>query len=156
MEENIIDKIEWSAPEYKHKKKSMDFLWAIGLFAIIFFGAAIWFGNYIFAIFIFISGVSLIFFSIREPENINFIIDNNGLTMGKDTHEWKNIRGFNIKKNSDSTILLIELNKYLLPVYTIPLPNEFVSNVRESLLKFIPLKELDESKSMMFVEKLGF
>ncbi|MFA6392734.1 MAG: hypothetical protein WCW54_01455 [Candidatus Paceibacterota bacterium] len=156
MEEIILEKTEWQAPEYKHKDKSVDFIWTIGVVALVMLGLAIWQSNYVFAVFIFISGSTLILFSIREPDNINFIIETSGLSLGKDKYEWKKIKGFHIKKEGTSAILLIEINKYFLPVYTIPLPIELVDQVRESLMKVIPNIELEESKSMKFMEKLGF
>jgi len=156
MEEITINKIEWRAPEYKHEEKSMDFLWTIGLVTLILFGLAIWKNNYLFAVFLAISGASLVFFSIREPEEISFSIETSGFTMGKEKYEWKNVKGFNIKKEEKYNVLLVEINKYLLPVYTIPLPTDIIPEVRESLLKVIPGKELEESKSMKFMEKIGF
>ena len=156
MEEIIINKIEWTAPEYSHKEKSVDFLWTIGLATLIAFALATWFGNYLFGIFIIISGASLIFFSIREPQEVNFSIETSGVTMGKDKYDWKKIKGFNIKKQEEKAVLLLEIDKYLLPVYTIPLPLELYNEVRDSLLKIIPNIELEESPSMKFVEKIGF
>jgi hypothetical protein len=156
MDEIVLKKIEWSAPEYKHKEKSVDFIWAIGLVCIIACGIALWFSNYLFAVFIFISGCSLIFFSLRSPEDITFMIETTGITLGKDKYEWKKIKGFRVKKEDDKTVLLIEINKYFLPVYTIPLPIELSSEVKESLLKVSTEMELEESKSMLFMEKLGF
>ncbi|NVN97142.1 hypothetical protein HXX01_02835 [Candidatus Nomurabacteria bacterium] len=156
MEEIILDKIEWQAPEYKHKDKSIDFIWAIGLVAIVMCGFAIWQANYVFAIFILVSAATLILFSIRQPQDIVFIIETNGFSMGKDKYEWKKIKGFNIKKQDNEASLLIELDKYLLPVYTVALPLELADNARENLLKVIPNIELEESKSMKFMEKIGF
>ncbi|MEI7689055.1 MAG: hypothetical protein WCI91_02605 [Candidatus Nomurabacteria bacterium] len=156
MEEIIIDKIEWSAPEYKHKEKSVDFIWTIGLVALVSCIVALWLKNYLFSVFIFISGACLILFSIRPPENVNFSIENEGLTLGKDKYDWKKIKFFNVKKEKGEALLLIEIDKYLLPVYTIPLPLDKADQVKSSLLKILQTKELEESKSMIFMEKLGF
>ena len=156
MEEIILDKIEWQAPEYKHKDKSIDFIWAIGLVAIVMCGFAIWQANYVFAIFILVSAATLILFSIRQPQNVIFIIETSGFSMGKDKYEWKKIKGFNIKRQDNEASLLIELDKYLLPIYTISLPLELADSTRENLLKVIPNIELEESKSMKFMEKIGF
>ena len=156
MEEIILEKIEWQAPEYKHKNKSVDFIWTIGLVALVMLGLAIWQANYVFAVFIFISGCTLILFSIREPDNINFVIETSGLSLGKDKYEWKKIKGFHVKKENNEAILLIEINKYFLPVYTISLPIELADTVKESLMKVTLNIELEESKSMKFMEKLGF
>ena len=156
MEEIIIDKIEWSAPEYKHKEKSVDFIWTIGLVAFVSCIIALCLKNYLFSVFIFVSGACLILFSIRPPEDINFSIETEGLTLGRDKYDWKKIKFFNIKKEKGEALLLIEIDKYLLPIYTIPLPIDKVDQVRESLLKVTKSKELEESKSMIFMEKLGF
>lgn len=156
MEEIIIEKIEWSAPEYRHKEKSVDFIWTIGLVALVSCIIALWLKNYLFSVFIFISGACLILFSIRPPSDVNFSIETDGISLGKDKYDWKKIKFFNIKKNKDEALLLIEIDKYLLPIYTIPLPLDKADQVRTSLLKVLEMKELEESKSMIFMEKLGF
>ena len=156
MEEIVLNTIEWSAPEYKHKEKSVDFIWTIGLVAIVACIIAVWKSNYLFAIFIIISGGTLILFSIRNPLDVIFSIKTEGFSLGKNKYEWKKIKGFHIKKENGEAILLIEINKYFLPVYTIPLPIEKVDEVRESLSKVTKNIELEESKSMKFMEKLGF
>ncbi len=156
MEEIIINKIEWKAPEYKHKEKSIDFLWAIGSIALVMCGFALWQGSYLFAIFIVISAFSLILFSVRPPLDIVFTIETSGLSLGKDKYEWKNIKGFHINKYEDEAKLLIEINKYLLPIYTIPVPLEKVDDIRENLIKVTPNIDLEESKSMKFMESIGF
>ena len=158
MDEIKIDTIEWSVPEYSHKERDNDWFWTIGIITVAACGIAIWLQNYIFAIFLLISGSSLIMFTMRPPQNVTYTIETKGLSMGKDLYEWKNIKSFNIKKN-DSDIyakILIETNKYFLPIYTIPLPKEMVEKTKETLLKIIPKSEIDESKSMIFMEKLGF
>ncbi len=158
MDEIIIDKIEWSAPEYLHKERGNDWFWALGLITIIGCGIAFWLQNNIFAIFILISGCCLIMFTLRHPQDVTYIIETKGLTMGKDLYDWKSIKSFNIKNNETDSFakLLIETSKYMLPVYTIPVPKELEPKIKETLLKKLTRSEIDESKSMVFMEKLGF
>lgn len=158
MDEIKINTITWSLPEYSHKERGNDWFWAIGLVTIISCGIAVWLHNYVFAVFLLISGCCLIMFTLRHPQDVTYIIETKGLSMGKDLYEWKGIKSFNIKK-SDSNIydkLLIETSKYFLPIYTIPLPKEKEEEIKETLLKIISRSEIDESKSMAFAEKLGF
>jgi len=75
--------------------------------------------------------------------------------MGKYKYLWGKIKGFDIKKREGQYKLLIEIDKYFLPIYTIPIPNELVEEIRITLLKIIPRIDLKESESMLFVEKLG-
>jgi uncharacterized protein YceK len=158
MDEIKIDTIQWSAPEYSHKERNNDWFWALGIITVIACGIAIWFKNNIFAIFILLSGCSLIMFTLRQPKDASYTIETKGLTMGKDLHTWKSIKSFNIKNNEDAPYvkLLIETSNYFLPIYTIPLPKELENSTKESLLKIISRSEIDESKAMVFVEKLGF
>ena len=158
MDEIKINTIEWSAPEYTHKERGNDWFWALGLITIVVCGIAIWLKNYVFAVFLAVAGCTLIMFTMRHPQNVTFIVETKGLTMGKDLHLWKDVKSFNIKNNEKDVYakLLIETSKYFLPIYTIPFPKEKMDEIKETLLKVIPRSEIDESKSMVFMEKLGF
>lgn len=155
MDEIVLDTIEWEAPEYNHKKRTPDFLWTIGLIALAIAIIAIWLGNLVFAIFVIIAGASLIMFTIREPGQMNFAVKTEGLIVGKDKYEWKNIKGFSIVKGDPYGKLLIETSKYFLPVYAIPLPSSIIEKVNGELSKVIPKTEIKESASMAFAEKVG-
>jgi len=158
MDEIKIETIEWSAPEYSHKERGNDWFWTLGLITLIASGAAFWFNNNIFAIFILLSGGCLIMFTLRHPLDIPYKIETKGLTMGRDFHTWKSIKSFNVKSNDSDEFekLLIETSKYVLPVYAIPFPRDLENQIKETLLKIVDRSEIDESKSMVFMEKLGF
>ena len=155
MDEIILETLEWEAPEYNHKKRTPDFLWTIGLIALAIAIASIWFGNLVFAIFVLVAGASLIMFTIREPGQMNFSIKTEGLMVGKDKYEWKNIKGFNIIKGDPYGKLLIETSKYFLPVYAIPLPTSVIEGVKVELSKVIQKAEIKESASMELEKKIG-
>lgn len=155
MEEIVINTQEWIAPEYTHKEKTIDWFWTIGLITLVIFIVVIWFGNYVFSIFILMSGLLLIMFSIRHPKEITFKVSSEGISAGRELYEFKNIKGFDTKKGSPFGVLLLQTNKYFLPIHTIPIPNKLIPEVKESLQKVIPLVPLEESKSMVFSEKLG-
>jgi hypothetical protein len=148
--------IEWSTPEYSHKERTPDFFWAIGIITIIGILLALWFKNYVFAIFILVGGFCLILFSAREPEHITFTITTDGLLVGREKHEWKKIKGFKIKKSEPYNKLLVETGRYFLPMYTIPLPSTLTTEVHDELIKVIPVIELEEPHSVLFAEKIGF
>ncbi len=156
MQEDVtINKIEWSALEYSRKEHSTDWYWAVGLITLAIIVATIWTKSYLFALFILISSASLILFSLRHPQEVIFSIETKGLRMGRDNYPWEKIKGFNIRKREEQNKLLIEIDKYFLPVYTIPVPSELVAEIKETLLKVKPVLDLKESRSMQFIEKLG-
>lgn len=159
MNEIKLNTIEWSAPEYSHKEKDNDWFWTIGLITIVSCGITIWLHNYVFSIFLFLAGCTLIMFTMRPPQIVSFIIETKGLTMGRDFHSWKSIKNFNIinKDSEPYAKLLIETSKHFLPIYTIPLPKGMIDETKETLLKVIPSSdEIHESQSMLFMEKIGF
>lgn len=156
MEETTIERIEWQAPEYTHKERSNDWFWSIGLGALALCIGALWFHNYVFAIFIFVSGVSLIMFTLRHPQMVTFAIDKDGLVVGKDTHPWNKVKGFRIKDDGIYPKLLVLTSKHFMPMYTIPLIPNLVADVKDALLKVTPEIEIEESHSTLFMEKIGF
>lgn len=158
MDEIQIKTISWTTPEYKAKERTVDWFWTVGVITIVACGLAIWFHNYVFAIFLLLSGASLVMLSVNAPRDISYSIETKGLTMGKDIHPWKKIKGFNIKEKEgeEYSKLIIELDKYFLPIYRIPIPHDIINDLKEELTKVIPRKELEESKSMTFMENIGF
>lgn len=159
-DEIVLETITWTAPEYSHKERNNDWYWSIGLVAVVATIIALYMGNYLFAIFLMLGGGSLILFTLRHPREVDFIIETKGMTFGRDVHTWDTLKGFNIKRNmGDDTHakLLVLTDKHFLPIYTLPLPPEQINIVRENLLKVIPANStLQESPSMLFMEKLGF
>jgi hypothetical protein len=158
MEDNIHNEVKWQAPEYIHKTRTTDWYWTIGLIALGACIAALWMGNYLFAIFILIGGASLILFTIREPQQFSFTIESEGLRIEREMYLWKSLTGFTIKEKKGELYsrLIVQTSKYFLPVYTILIPHNLIPEVREELVKHIPQVELEESRSMQFMEKLGF
>jgi len=134
MEEVTIEKLEWTILEHEQKEHTVDWFWAVGLITIVSCGIALWFANYIFAIFIFISGCCLILITIRKPQRITFTVDSNGITMGKNLYPWKDIKDFNVKNNDNYDKLFIQIKKHFLPVYTINLPKDLTQKINGSIL----------------------
>jgi len=158
MNEIVLETIKWTAPEYSHKEHDNDWFWTIGVVTIAACIIAIWLGSFIFAIFLFISGVCLFAFTARPPQILNFTIETKGLSVEKDFYPWKEIKSFNTKEKEDGEFykLIIETNKNFLPIHTILMPKEITSTVKNELKKIINHSEIDESRTIIFAEKLGF
>ena len=156
MEEILFTPIEWQAPEYTHKERSADWFWTIGLVALVGALLAIWFHNFVFAIFILISGACLIMFTLRPPEIVTFVVKTESLMIGKDEYLWKKIKGFTIKSGSPYGKLIVLTSKKFLPVYTIPFPPTLADQLRDALPKVTEALDLQESQSMAFAERIGF
>ncbi len=154
----ILETIEWSSPEYIHKDHSNDWFWGIGLITILSVIITIWRGNYIFGIFLFLSGFSLILFSIKRPEGALYKIETKGLTHRGVFYEWQFLKSFNIKNVEEKPYfkLLIETSKKFLPVLVILVPEEMEDKIEDNLSKVIKRSKIDETGSVVFMDKIGF
>jgi hypothetical protein len=78
------------------------------------------------------------------------------LFVGKDVHPWNKVKGFRIKDDGIYPKLLVLTAKQFMPMYAIPLIPNIVADVKDTLLKLIPETEIEESRSTLFMEKIGF
>ena len=149
-----IQPFSWTAYEYNHIPRSIDWFWGLGLLTIVGAIAAIYFGNYLFAIFILVAGFVLILLNLRHPQEIEFKINQEGITVAGKIYEYKDIKGFTVlEKNSPK--LLIETTQYFLPVITLPIPSDHTKTIRATLSDILPELELKESHTVILIEKLG-
>ncbi len=146
--------LTWKAFEYEHKPKSNDWLWTLGLVAVVGAGVAVYFHTYLFAIFILISGFLLIYFKVTPPHEYNIEINETGIKMDDNMYEFKSLKGYKIIEG-EKPKLLVETSKYFLPILTIPLPQYAENEVKLMLPSHLPEVEISESKSMMLADKLG-
>lgn len=156
MDEGKSQNISWSAPEYAHNTKSVDFLWGVGLLGLAGAIAAIFFGNYIFAIFIILSATMLVIFATRHPKEANFEINKEGVVFDKELHKYKNIKGFKIRDGNPYSKLIINTNRYFLPIYVLPLPHDIEEEVYATLSQVTKEEDIDETHSSKFMTKIGF
>lgn len=154
MEENNIQTMHWTSPSHTHNMRSTDWMWGIGLLALAGAGVAIYFHNYVFGIFILIAGVMMIMMYSQPSFEIPLEINNEGIKVGSTLHLYKNLNGFFVK-NKPKEILLIETRDYFLPVITIPLQEHSANTIRATLSQVMTEKEIPESRSMQFAEKIG-
>jgi len=89
--------LEWYAPEYEHRPKSMWWYWGSIAIALAVLVVAIWQENYLFASIIVIAEVLIIIWANREPRSIHFNFTQNGLEIDKrHNYRWENLIGFGI------------------------------------------------------------
>ncbi|MEA3399404.1 MAG: hypothetical protein U9R00_02745 [Patescibacteria group bacterium] len=157
MKEKIdIKNIKWLAPEYNHIEKSNDWLWAIGLIALILAIISFWRGNALFGIFILLAGTVLIMFSVRKPQEVEFEINDKEIKVGDKMYFYQKITGFTIEEDEPYNKLIIETTRNFIPVQIIPVPIDISPQIKEELLKIITEKNLKEPRAVQFMEKLGF
>ncbi len=151
-----VEKISWRKNEYEHTIKSMDYVWGIGLVALVGIIITLWLHNYLFALFILVAGVSLVMVSVRIPKEIDFEINNDGIIAGDITYEKKKLKGFKITTKQDEPVLLLETSRIYMPIVIIPIQEEQKDEIKGAMLILTEEKDLKIPSSIQIMDKIGF
>lgn len=153
---NLI--IEWQALEYQHKSRSNNWYWAVGIITIVCAVAATLFGNFLFALIILIGVGSLMFYSTQPPELITFSITPKGIRIKDRLYPFNNIKSFNIHDHTHGPVLVLDINKAILPMMVLPIDDENVNTdvLHQYLEAFIPEGDHHLPLAEIIIERLGF
>ncbi len=147
--------ISWIGHEYEKKSRTNDWFWLVGLIAICGVIISVINENIMFAIFIVVATSCLFFFSIRNPDEATFLIDENGLHIDEMVYPYSTIKSFWIKEDKRS--LLLDSNKALIPLISIPIPEDVdLEKIEMALSGYLPKKLIEESFFEELLERLGF
>ena len=148
--------LKWQAPEYHHYQRSTDWFWAVGIITISIAILSFIFDNALFGILILLSAGILIFFTLREPEDIEYEINQRGIVIGKDLHPYLTIEAFWIETRTHEPKIILRSKKAIMPYMIIPIHDDSVDEVADVLREFLEEKELTEPASHKIMEYLGF
>jgi len=151
------NELEWSALDYEHKTRSVDWYWAVGIIAVCGSIAAIIYKDPLFAVFIILSAGILIYFSFRPPEMISYKINRSGLYIDKKLYTYQHLKSFWITQPPHSKKLLITIDKAFMPVLVIPIDHINEENLIKAFIdKNIEEKKIEEPFAHRIMDKLGF
>ena len=146
----------WDVLEFNPENRNTDWYWALGLIAMSLAIISFIFSNVLFGIFIIISGVTLSALAIRKPKLIHYELTSDGLMEGVQFYPYRNIRGYFVEDIDDGALLLLELDRWLMPIITVPIPENInPEEVSRYLRRFVTEKELKEPHIHYFLEYIG-
>jgi len=149
--------ISWQAPEFTFHKKSTDWFWAVGITTIALIIASILIRNFLLVILAGISGFSILMYGAKRPNIIDFSISNKGIQAGNKIYFFDDLKYFWIRYDPPHTKqIILESNKLLMTHLSIPLGDIDPDVAKETLLKFIKEKKIEESFSETVSKFLGF
>lgn len=157
-----MEKLEWSALEYEEKERSADWFWALGIIVVTSSVASIIFGNYFFAVLLFLSGLLLGFFAVKKPEIVSYELNNQGLKIRTRLYPYENIKSFwvQIDKTEEKNLkptLFIKSERVFMPVISIPIEYIMAGDIHSIMLsKNVVEEEMKEHPSLKIMESLGF
>lgn len=138
--------IQWKALEHSYHEKDISWYWLVIIFAILIAALAIWQGNFLFAVFTVIAAVTVIAWGKREPDLIDFELDNDGLKIGNKFYPKENFNHFSIKiTGSEWDKLLLKKKSKLSQPLWLPIPHFEFDNIKKYCLNFWTEEEYKES-----------
>ncbi len=150
-----METITWSAPEYEHKERSRDWYWALGVIVFASAATSAIFGNYFFALLILIGGGLLALFSIKQPDTVNYEINDKGVKINDQIYLYPNIKSFWIDRETSS--LFIRSERMFVPIISIPVEFGMMERLHDIFLeKKVVEEEMTDHPSEKILDRLGF
>ncbi len=150
-------RVSWSIEEYTYREKGPDWYWALGIIAIAGAAIAVLTDNPLFAIFIILGAFILGFYANKKPAILDVSISDEGITIKNYLYPYDKIKGFAVDEHNLGNFLLIESDRAIIPIISIPIPEGLDGDALTELLKTkIEEKPLKEPASHRIMEHLGF
>jgi len=152
--------IEWQAPEFEYVEKDVSWYWMGLIVSILLLAAAVWQKNFLFAIFVVIAYLAVIYSAGQRPAIWKFTIDNNGVEIdpmkGKSVaskiYNYEDIEGFDIWDKE----LVLKVNKKISPYVKMIFPADKEKEIKEFLAKHVPESEYEIPISDSLSKLIGF
>ncbi|PIR44649.1 MAG: hypothetical protein COV10_04075 [Candidatus Vogelbacteria bacterium CG10_big_fil_rev_8_21_14_0_10_51_16] len=137
--ENTLDRntvISWHTNGVGHTSRPAG--WYVGIIGSASIAALMsaYFGNFLFAILLILSGLVLALLSARGPDTVQYNVSVRGVQIGDQLHPYHNLTSFCIHER-DEPLLVLHSKRAFMPVFTIPLPPDAHEHVRHVLLHFL-------------------
>lgn len=144
--------IAWKAPEFEYYFKGASWYWLVILLSILIIGFSILRRNFLFAIFIGIAAIIVIYWGRQKPREINFQITPKGVYIDDRFYPFEELSGFAVHENE-----IIFGRKKRLSVYLkIFAYGKDLERAKNFLSKFLPTFEYEESLSDHIAKILRF
>jgi hypothetical protein len=156
MTEGPTHKIIWEAFEYNHTEKGQDWFWAVGIISLAIAVTAVIFQNYLFAVLIIVSAITLSLYATRKPEIVHCEVNTKGIIMHKTMYLYAHLSAFWVEDQYGETKILVRSEKLLSPLIVVPIEDADHEEVRMFLRRYLPEEEIHEPLGQKVMEYFGF
>ena len=147
--------ITWYAPEFEYREKDVSWYWMTIIVAALIIAFSVWERNFLFGFFIVIAEILVIAWGNREPAEIEFVLNDNGISVGSHKfHSLKEFESWSTEEVADDFAELgFNFRAKLRTSLKVLVPQELVPEIR-SHLKLI-LREVEHQTSLIeAIEKI--
>ena len=150
-----MHEFSWSTPEYDHHPKTADWYWALGIIALSFATIAVLLDNFLFAVLIILSAMTLCLFAVKEPRIINCQINEHGVVIDDTLYPFSTLTSFGFEYDGHPKLIL-KSHKLLTPLLIVGISEDILGEARTLLKKRIFEADLEEPLSYKIMEYIGF
>ena len=139
--------IQWRAPEFEYRAKTMGWYWLSILLAVLILAVAVWQKNFLFGIFVVIAEILILVWANREPRMIEFALTEHGIQIGgSKTELYAEIESFSLAPNpGEWAALTLRFKRRLRPVLHALLPSARLAEIETKLQSFLKQQDYQES-----------
>ncbi|OGG58927.1 hypothetical protein A3C89_03510 [Candidatus Kaiserbacteria bacterium RIFCSPHIGHO2_02_FULL_50_50] len=150
-------RIEWDAlPHFPHERGD-DWYWVLGIVGVSSAIAAFVLGNVLFGILIILGILVIVIYTTLDThEPITYVISQAGVTVNDVTFPYAKLTSFFIdREHRHGPHLLIRKPDGMNELLIIPIPEEHLDDIDETLSYYLPEEHLEEPLSNRILELLG-
>lgn len=154
-----MPEMEWRAPEFEFRPKSVSWYWMSIIIATACIGVAVWQNNFLFGLFIVVGEILILVWANREPATISFRASERGLTVGASaSYAWGDVQDFSFDEapHAGWPILTFRLRNRLRPSLRVRVERARASEILQFLDREIPRVEHDQSFLDVLEDFFGF
>jgi hypothetical protein len=156
MDETLAG-ITWEALEHTHAEKGSDWFWVLGIVTLAISVAAIVIGNTLFGVVVFLAGITVGIAATRPPHVIPYAVTTRGIRVDNIVYPYSTLETFFIDEQHESgPLLLVRSAKMFMPLFVIPLPEEYVDAVEALIAARLPEEHLEEPFHIKLFGFFGF
>ena len=154
--EEVTRSVTWEALEHHHIEKGSDWFWALGIITLCATITAFFFGNFLFAILIMLSGSTMALFAGRAPQLIAFSVSTRGIRVGDNIYPYTTLDAYCIDEESQpEPQLLIRSKRMHMPMIILPIPPEYIHDIEDLLFERLSEEEMEEPFGSKVLEFFG-
>jgi hypothetical protein len=135
--------VTWMAHEYIHREKGTMWFAIFGVVVVVLLGVSIFLmGSWSFAALLAVIAVVVVVYSRRPPRELNYMIDDEGLTIDSTLHKFSSFKSFGVIHDGDQfSVMLIPTQRFQ-PAISVYFPEEAGEDIVDMLGGRLPMKEL--------------
>jgi hypothetical protein len=135
--------VTWVAHEYIHREKGAMWFTLFAVVVVILLGVSIFLMNsWSFAALLAVIAVVVVVYSRRPPRELNYMIDDEGLTIDSTLHKFSSFKSFGVIHDGDQfSVMLIPTQRFQ-PAISVYFPEEAGEDIVDMLGGQLPMKEL--------------